>query len=130
VSRYRARFHDPTGARHGGLPTWPWRSGPAHLRTRRQLAAVGLQPGRQPVAGQILWRARRRIRVAYLYDTNLAQPKKPATPRQLTALDKAMAARRLCPTCGLDVGYCIPRTLGQCVDCHDNPHHHDQTEAA
>jgi hypothetical protein len=130
VSRYRAYLHDPTGTRHGGLPTWPWHSGPAHLLTRRQLAARGLRPGRQPVAGQILWRSRHRVRAAYLYDTRLARPKKPATPRQLRALDKAMTARRLCPTCGIDVGYCIPRSLGQCVECHDHPSHSGADERA
>jgi hypothetical protein len=120
VSRYRARFYDPTGAKHGGLPTWPWRMAPAHLVTRRQLTARGLRPGGQPIAGQLLWMGgRRRVRVAYLYDVGLAKSKRHATDRQLAALGKAMAARRTCPTCGLDVGYCIPRSLGECAECHD-----------
>lgn len=29
------------------------------------------------------------------------------------------AALRVCPTCRTDVGYRIPRSLGECVDCHD-----------
>jgi len=120
VSRCRARFYDPTGRNHGGLPTWPCRMAPAHLLTRRQLTARALRPGGQPIAGQVLWMGRRRtVRVAYLYDVALAKPKRHATERQRAALDKAMTARRTCPTCGQDVGYCIPRSLGECVDCHD-----------
>ena len=120
MSRVRARFFDPTGARHGGLPTWPWRMAPVHLATRRQLTARGLRPGGQPIAGQVLWMGQRRtVRVAYLYNVALAKPKRYATPRQRAALGKAMTARRTCPTCGLDVGYCIPRSLGECVECHD-----------
>jgi hypothetical protein len=120
VSRYRARFDDPTGVRHGGLPTWGWRAAPAQLLTRRQLAGQGLRPGGQPIAGQILWIGRTcRVRAAYLYDVALAKPKRSASPRQLAALGKAMTARRTCPSCERDAGYCIPRSLGQCLDCHD-----------
>jgi hypothetical protein len=131
VSRYRARFYDPTGHKHGGLPTWPWRSTPAHLLTRRQLTARGLRPGGQLVAGQVLWPGRRRtVRVAHLYDVALAKPKRHATPRQRAALAKAMTARRTCPTCGEDVWYCIPRSLGECVECHDAAMAHIQGRAA
>ena len=42
-----------------------------------------------------------------------------ATPGRWRALAAAMAARRTCPTCGLDRGYVIPRTLGTCVPCTD-----------
>ena len=120
MSRYRARFYDPTGRKHGGTPTWPWRLAPAHLLTRRQLTARGLRPGGQPIAGQVLWMGtRRQVRVAYLYDVALAKPKRHATARQQIALGKAMTARRTCPTCAEDVGYCIPRSLGECLDCHE-----------
>lgn len=120
MSRYRARFYDPTGAKHGGLPTWPWRMAPAHLLTLRQLTARGLRPGGQPIAGQVLWLGgRKRVRVAYLYDVGRAKAKRHATDRQQVALGKAMKARRTCPTCGEDVGYCIPRSLGECLDCHE-----------
>lgn len=120
MSRYRARFLDPSGARHGGLPTWPWRSAPPHLLTRRQLTARGLRPGGQPIAGQLVWIGRRHtVRVSHLYDVGLAKPKRQPSPRQRDALGKALAARRTCPSCETDVGYCIPRSLGQCLECHD-----------
>ncbi|MFC4529144.1 RRQRL motif-containing zinc-binding protein [Sphaerisporangium dianthi] len=120
MSRIRARFWDPTGARHG-IPTWPWRMAPPHLWTLRQLAAEGLRPGGQDVQAQIMWASRRHgapgVRVAFLYDVRLALPKRTATARQLEALAKANAARRTCPGCGIDAGYVLPRHLGICLDC-------------
>ncbi|MGW4421927.1 RRQRL motif-containing zinc-binding protein [Streptosporangium sp. NPDC004631] len=121
MSRIRARFWDPTGAKYG-IPTYPWRMSPAHLLTLRQLAAAGLRPGGQGVQAQILWASRRHgapgVRVAYLYDVRFALPKRTATARQLEALAKANAARRTCPTCGRDAGYVLPRHLGTCLDCN------------
>jgi hypothetical protein len=89
VSRYRARFYDPTDNRHGGMPTWPWRCAPAHLLTRRQLAARGLRPAGQPICGQVLWSRRGKTAVAYLYDVEQAKPKRHPSARQRVALGKA-----------------------------------------
>lgn len=124
--RSSARFFDPTGARYG-IPTWPWRMAPPHLRTRRQLAAEGLRPGGQPVAGQVLWHSRRYhapggVRAAFLYDVRFALPKRTPTDRQRAALGKALAARRHCPTCHRDAGYVLPRHLGTCLECADGGH--------
>ncbi|MGK5559191.1 RRQRL motif-containing zinc-binding protein [Actinomadura kijaniata] len=123
MSPYRggARFFDPVGERYG-IPTYPWQMAPAHLRTRRQLAAAGLRPGGQPVVAQVLWRSRRYrapggIRAAYLYDARRALPKRTPTPAQRAALAKALRARRVCPRCGLDVGYVLRRRLGCCNEC-------------
>ncbi|GII91158.1 RRQRL motif-containing zinc-binding protein [Sinosporangium siamense] len=121
MGRFRARFFDPAGRRYG-LPTWPWRMAPPHLMTRRQLTAAGLRPGGQEVVGQVLWASRRYrapggVRAAYLYDVRFALPKRTATPAQLRALGKALAARRTCPDCRRDVGYVLPRHLGTCLDC-------------
>lgn len=110
--------YDPTGAYHGGLPTYPWGLAPPGLATRRQLRAKGLRPGRQPIAAQILWR--RGQRVAYLYRDDLAQPKRRATSAQLAALAQAMAARRTCPSCRQVSEFCIPRRYGECLACHDH----------
>lgn len=114
-------FHDPAGERYG-IPTWSWGQAPAHLLTRTQLAARGLRPGGQPVAGQILYRSRLAarhgwVRTAYLYDVRLAKPKRQATPAQRRALARALAARRTCPRCGLDVGYVLPTRIGACLTC-------------
>ncbi|MGK5543784.1 RRQRL motif-containing zinc-binding protein [Streptomyces sp. URMC 127] len=110
-------FYDPTGARYG-IPTYPWRLAPDGYATRRQLRARGLRPGGQPIAAQIMWRSRRRgVRVAYLYHVDRALPVRPMTPGRAAALAAAMLARRTCPTCHQDAGYCIPTSLRECVTC-------------
>lgn len=55
--------------------------------------------------------------VAYLYLIDRAKPVRPMTSRKWGALALAMLARRTCPQCRIDVGYCIPPTLGTCVLC-------------
>jgi hypothetical protein len=111
-----AEFYDPDGERHG-IPTFPYHFAPGGLATRRQLRAQGLRPGGQQIKAQILWRHRHARRVAYLYDLTQAKPKREATPAQRAAIAKALAARRTCPTCGQDTGFCIPRSLGECWQC-------------
>jgi hypothetical protein len=111
-----AAFWDPGGTRYG-IPTYPWRMAPEGLATMRQLAARGLRPGGQDVKAQIMWRGRGRIRVAYLYEITSALPKRPPTAAQLRALARALEARRICPECGQDRGYCLPRRWGTCLPC-------------
>lgn len=112
--------YDPDGSHHSGLPTYPYRLAPAGYATVRQLRASGLRPGGQEPCAQILWR--RGHRLAYLYQVTLALPKRTATPAQQEAIDKALRARRTCPTCGDEKGYYIPRTLGECLDCDEIRH--------
>ncbi|MEH6374580.1 RRQRL motif-containing zinc-binding protein [Streptomyces sp. KLMMK] len=111
--------YDPTGATYG-IPTYPWRLAPDGLATRRQLRAQGLRPGGQPIAAQVMRRSRRRkagVLVGYLYRIDRALPVRPMTPGRTVALAVAMLARRTCPTCQTDAGYCIPTSLGECVTC-------------
>jgi hypothetical protein len=113
------KCYDPTGALHG-IPTFPWKFAPDGYATRRQLRARGLRPGGQAVAAQIMRRSRRRkagVAVAYLYRIELAKPVRPMTSGKRAALAKAMTARRTCPACLVDVGYCIPTSLGMCPGC-------------
>ena len=107
-------FYDPDGSRYG-LPTYPYHWAPKGLLTVRQLRAQGLRPGGQQPAAQIIWRKGKRV--AYLYQTALALPKRTATPAQLTAVAAALRARRTCPACGQEKTYCIPRSRGECNDC-------------
>ncbi|MFF1337916.1 RRQRL motif-containing zinc-binding protein [Streptomyces sp. NPDC058290] len=108
---------DPTGARYG-IPTFPWRLAPDGLATRRQLRALGLRPGGQDVAGQVLRpRYRRGPLAAFLYRIDKALPVRPMTPAKRAALAKANTARRTCPQCRADAGYVIPASLGMCVPC-------------
>jgi len=116
-------FHDPTGARYG-TPTYPWRLAPDGLATRRQLRALGLRPGGQEVAAQVMWRSRRSrtgVRTAYLYRIDRAKPVRPMTPAKHRALAAAMTARRTCPECRTVRPYCIPTAVGACVPCADAP---------
>ena len=76
-------------------PIYRWRRAPQHLRTRRQLAAVGLRPGRQDIAALLHFRRYGREQVAYLFDIELAEPKRPATAAQLAALVKARHERQM-----------------------------------
>jgi hypothetical protein len=113
-----AKCFDPNGARYG-IPTFPWRLAPDGYATRRQLRARGLRPGGQPIAAQLM-RVNRRcgtVRVAYLYREDLAKPVRPMTSRKWGALALAMLARRTCPRCRFDVGYCIPISHGICGLC-------------
>ncbi|MEU5040869.1 RRQRL motif-containing zinc-binding protein [Streptomyces griseorubiginosus] len=119
MSAAYSKCFDPTGARYG-IPTYPWRYAPDGLATRRQLRAKGLRPGGQPVCAQLMLRHRGRrsgAMVAYLYRIDLALPVRPMTSRKWGALALAMLARRTCPSCRLDVGYCISRTHGVCGLC-------------
>ncbi|MFE6679582.1 RRQRL motif-containing zinc-binding protein [Streptomyces sp. NPDC057729] len=103
------------------LPVYRWRLAPEGLATRRQLRALGLRPGGQNVTAQLERPRRRRgPLVAYLYRIDRAKPVRPMTPAKWAALGKAMAARRTCPNCRRDAGYCIPSSLGMCVTCHDS----------
>lgn len=100
------------------VPVYRWRLAPDGLATRRQLRARGLRPGGQPVAAQVERPRRRRgPLVAFLYRVDLAKPVRPMTPGRAAALAKAMKARRTCPNCRRDAGYCIPPSLGMCVPC-------------
>ncbi|MEU7182311.1 MULTISPECIES: RRQRL motif-containing zinc-binding protein [Streptomyces] len=108
---------DPAGTQWG-IPTFPWRFAPDGLATRRQLRAQGLRPGGQAVAAQVMRRRRGDgVAVAYLYRLDRAKPVRPMTPGRATALAKAMLARRTCPNCRTDAGYCIPTSLGMCIPC-------------
>ncbi len=48
-----AKCYCPSGGKFG-IPTYPWRYAPTGLATRRQLRALGLRPGGQEVAAQVL----------------------------------------------------------------------------
>ncbi len=98
-----------------GLPTFAWRTAPAGLLTRRQMRDAGLAPGGAYPAAQIVCR-RGRVR-ALLFDRNDLTPKRVASAAQLQAVGKALAARRWCPECRTDAGYCIPTSLGRCIAC-------------
>lgn len=92
-----------------------WSQIPAHLKTRTQLASLGLKPApdQQPVAQRT---------GGYgpydLYDLNAAIPKRPPSEAQLAALETARNALRKhqkCPRCK-QYNYAEDGTL--CDECH------------
>lgn len=88
------------------IPEYPWfDQAPENYKTRRQLAELGLRPG-GPVVARVVWK--RGERWADLFDVAAAKPKKAPTAAQLAALEKAQAARQICPYCKVDVGFVIP----------------------
>ncbi|MFC8765170.1 RRQRL motif-containing zinc-binding protein [Streptomyces sp. NPDC057193] len=100
------------------LPVYRWRLAPEGLATFRQLRAIGLRPGGQPVVAQLERpRRRREPLVAFLYRVDRAKPVRPMTPARWAALERANAARRVCPECERDAGYRIPASLGMCTPC-------------
>jgi len=99
-----------------GLPTFAWRCAPKGLLTRRQMREQGLCPGGAFPVAQIVCR-RGRVR-ALLFDPGDLKPKRVPTAAQLVAVGKALAARRWCQSCRTDVGYTVPTSLGECIDCH------------
>jgi hypothetical protein len=118
-------FYDPEGTRFG-LPTYPYRLAPKGFATRRQLRKQNMCPGGKPIRAQIIWkhkgigkngRGATTRRVAYLYAVDDAKPKRVPTPAQLEAVQKALAARRTCQSCGVEQDYYIPRSRGECNRC-------------
>lgn len=107
--------YQPAAWSENGLPTWAWRCAPKGLVTRRQMRAAGLAPGGAYPVAQIVCR-RGRIRALLFHPDDLS-PKRTASAAQLAAVGKALAARRWCPDCRADVGYCVPTSLGRCIDC-------------
>jgi hypothetical protein len=107
------------------FPEYDWNTAPKHLlATRRQLRAMRLRPGgHDPVA---LLRCRKCTgltrtctRPAWLYAIDLALPIRPMTLAKEIALDKAMAKRQTCGTCGRRYHHCLSKKLGMCLECHD-----------
>lgn len=120
-------FNDPQ-ARHHPLPTYPYHLAPKGLATKRQLRKQGLSP-RGEIQAQIVWwhggsrnrngRLGRVRRTAYLYKIADAVPVREMTGPMWVSHHAMMAARMTCPTCNNIKPYCIPRSLGECNDCHD-----------
>lgn len=98
-------------------PGVPVRVGAVGVATVRQLAAKGLRPAGQDVAGWLVWGPANRPRWAYLYRLDLAAPSRVPSPAQLAALARMNTARQVCPTCRRDVGYRIRTSLGECDRC-------------
>ncbi|TWD81651.1 hypothetical protein FB561_2771 [Kribbella amoyensis] len=98
-----------------GVPEFGFGQAPAGLSTRRQLRAKGLCRGGQEPFGRLVWK--RQQRFAWLYVDAHAKPKRTATEAQLAAVEKALAARKVCAECG-PVEHFVRTSDQLCGDCH------------
>ena len=112
-----------TRGTHEGLPLLSRGIAPRNLlATYRQLRSMGLRPGgHDPVA--VLYGSHKASCAkwfASLYLVATAVPVRPMTPAKWTAIAKANLAKRICPQCGRDRGYVIPKWTGYlCFPCYD-----------
>ncbi len=107
----------PCAGRYAGVPVFRYGWAPSGLATRRQLRAAGLRPAGQDPTAWLVWGPANRPRWAYLYRLDLAAPVREMSAAQRAGIARCNAAQQLCPTCATDVGYRIPRSLGECWGC-------------
>jgi hypothetical protein len=98
-----------------GLPEFKFGQAPAGLSTRRQLRERGLSRGGQEPFARLTWK--RDQRFAWLYVDDKARTKRTPTDKQLAAVKKALAARKVCAECG-PVEHFVRTTDQLCGDCH------------
>ena len=79
----------PCAGRYAAAPVFRYGWAPSGLATVRQLAAKGLRPAGQDVAGWLVWGPANRPRWAYLYRLDLAAPKRAMTPARWAAIERA-----------------------------------------
>ena len=111
----------PLAWEQNGLPTWRYGHAPrgSGLLTRRQMRAENLAPGGAAPVAQVVWTYRCHEVRGQLWDRDHLVAKRVPSPAQLVAVGLALAARRWCPECRSDVGYCFRTSLGCCEVCHD-----------
>jgi hypothetical protein len=103
------------GRVRNGLPEFGFRQAPDGLSTRRQLRDKGLCRGGQEPFARLTWSKAQRF--AWLYRDDQAKPKRTATDKQMAAVQKALAARKVCAGCG-PVEHYVRTTDRLCGDCH------------
>jgi hypothetical protein len=104
-----------------GLPVFGWGQVPSGLVTFRQLAEQGLRPGGADPMALLAWRRRGCGRqLAALWPIEIAVEKRVPTSAQLAALDRALAARRVCRICGPVDHYTRGGLCSHCFLTSDN----------
>ncbi|MEU8227312.1 RRQRL motif-containing zinc-binding protein [Kribbella sp. NPDC048915] len=103
------------GRVRNGLPEFRFGQAPSGLSTRRQLRERGLSRGGQEPFARLTWKRDRRF--AWLYVDDKAKAKRTPSGKQLAAVNKALAARKVCAGCG-PVEHCVRTTDQLCGDCH------------
>ncbi|MDX2971097.1 RRQRL motif-containing zinc-binding protein [Kribbella solani] len=103
------------GRVRNGLPEFRFGQAPASLSTRRQLRERGMSRGGQEPFARLTWKRDRRF--AWLYVDDKAKAKRTPSDKQLAAINKALAARKVCAECG-PVDHFVRTTDRLCGDCH------------
>ena len=103
------------GRVRGGLPEFRFGQAPSGLSTRRQLRERGLSGGGQEPFARLTWKRDKRF--AWLYVDEKAKAKRTPSDKQLAAVNKALAARKVCAECG-PVDHFVRTTDQLCGDCH------------
>lgn len=103
------------GRVRNGLPEFRYGQAPSGLSTRRQLRERGLSHGGQEPFARLTWKRERRF--AWLYVDERARAKRTPSDKQLAAVNKALAARKVCAECG-PVDHFVRTTDRLCGDCH------------
>ncbi|TCN36858.1 hypothetical protein EV644_11222 [Kribbella orskensis] len=98
-----------------GLPEFTFGQAPRGLSTRRQLRERGLSRGGQEPFARLTWKRDRRF--AWLYVDDKARAKRTPSDKQLAAVNKALAARKVCAECG-PVDHYVRTSDQLCGDCH------------
>lgn len=98
------------------IPVFKRLCAPSGYATKRQLRAMGLRPGGQEPVAEVETRGPKN---GLLYEIARARPVRPMTLAKEYALDKAMAARQTCGTCGRRYFFVLPTSLKSCLECHD-----------
>ncbi|MFI7178954.1 RRQRL motif-containing zinc-binding protein [Streptomyces spororaveus] len=98
------------------IPVFKRLCAPSGYATKRQLRAMGLRPGGQEPVAEVETRGPKN---GLLYEIAKARPVRPMTLAKEHALDKAMAARQTCGTCGRRYFFVLPTSLKSCLECHD-----------
>ncbi|WP_328321830.1 hypothetical protein OHA70_25450 [Kribbella sp. NBC_00382] len=104
------------GRVRNGLPEFKFGQAPSGLSTRRQLRERGLCRGGQEPFARLTWKHDQRF--AWLYVDALAKAKRTPSDKQLAAVEKALAARKVCAECG-PVDHFVRTTDQLCGDCHE-----------
>ncbi|MFG1820390.1 RRQRL motif-containing zinc-binding protein [Kribbella sp. NPDC049174] len=103
------------GRVRNGLPEFRFGQAPSGLSTRRQLRDRGLSRGGQEPFARLTWKREKRF--AWLYVDAKATAKRTPSDKQLAAVNKALAARKVCAECG-PVDHYVRTTDQLCGDCH------------
>ncbi|MCY0923564.1 MULTISPECIES: RRQRL motif-containing zinc-binding protein [unclassified Streptomyces] len=110
VDPYAPNEPEPT------IPVFKRLCAPSGYATKRQLRAMELRPGGQAPIAEVETRGPKN---GLLYEIAKAKPVRPMTLAKEYALDKAMAARQTCSTCGRRYFFVLPTSLNSCLECHD-----------